>query len=313
MILQRAIIQEIKTEYPYHLDVLRLDLLDTEISGNKWYKLKYNLEEARRLGNTKIVTFGGAYSNHIAAFAAACKKFGFAAVGVIRGEKQNEFNGTLAEAARNGMELHFVSREEYNSKHTGSFRDKLRSIFGEHYLIPEGGNNKEGVKGCAEILNEDYTHDYIFSACGTGATYAGLVTSSNKDQNVIGISVLKGENTIVGDVREMLKEYSPANDVRLSGNEALQKHIVDEHCVTNMYSFKGYASYDPEWYNFKVEFEKQYGIPLDYIYTSKLMYAVFDLMKRKKLKPDAKILVVHSGGLQGNPGFEKRYHLTPSL
>ncbi|MBL7932222.1 MAG: pyridoxal-phosphate dependent enzyme [Bacteroidia bacterium] len=313
MIAQRAIIQELKTEYLYHLAVLRLDLLDPEISGNKWFKLKRNLDEARRLGHTKILTFGGAYSNHIAAFAAACKRFGFSSVGVIRGEKQVETNETLARALHDGMHLHYVSREDYKLKEEKKFLNDLHRKFGQYYLIPEGGNNLQGILGCAEILSGQKNYDYVICACGTGATFAGLCISSGEAQKIIGISVLKGENKMVDEVRQTLHAFDKAKHKKILGNEILQEDVLNENCIINSYAFKGYASFDPDWYHFKTRFEHTHNIPLDYVYTSKMMYAVFALLENKKFRPDARILIVHSGGLQGNKGFETRYHLTPSL
>lgn len=313
MISQRAIIESVETAYPYKLEVMRLDLLDPEISGNKWFKLKFNLDEAKRQGFTRILTFGGAYSNHIAACAAACKRYGIDCIGVIRGTQQAPLNQTLLKAKNDGMQLYFVSRDEYKERRGLAFQNKLKAIFGESYLIPEGGNNIEGLRGCTEILDQNKRYDYVFCACGTGTTYAGLLVSSPRGQCVVGISVLKGENTLVEDVRRMLDSFDPANTIRLSGNDAIDSDILNQHCIINSYAFKGYASFDSEWYNFKTEFEAKNKIPLDYVYTSKMMFAVFDLMKKGKLKANSEILVIHSGGLQGNSGFEQRYHLKPSL
>lgn len=313
MILGKPIIQRLAGEFPVVVDVLRLDLLDPEISGNKWYKLNFNLLQAKREGLSKILTFGGAHSNHIAATAAACQRAGLSSIGVIRGEPGSALNQTLARAKEQGMTLYFVDRELYQHKNDPDFLKTLGARFGEFYLIPEGGNNEQGLLGCREILQPEMDHDYVFCAVGTGTTFAGLVASAQTRQRVVGISVLKGENKLVHEVNERLHMFPGTAAIKVYGNEALQQEVLDQHCLSNHYCFRGYASCDPVWLSFKSKFEEEHQIPLDYVYTSKLMYAVFDLMKSGKLRKGSKVLIVHSGGLQGNPGFEARYHLKPSL
>jgi 1-aminocyclopropane-1-carboxylate deaminase len=307
------IIQHLKTENNYHVDMLRLDLIDTEISGNKWFKLKNNLQNARNQSHETIITFGGAFSNHIASTAAACKKFNFNAVGIIRGEETNETNPTLVQAKKNGMQLHFVSRELYSQKEEDGFKLYLEKHFGRHYLIPEGGNNSAGVLGCSEILKNEWEYDYILSACGTGATYAGLMASLKPHQIVIGISVLKGTNDLPRETEELFHCVFSKKEDKIYGNDALAGDVIKNNCICNTYAFNGYAGYHKDVIAFKASFEHTYKIPLDHVYTSKLLYALFDLMEKKKLGQEAKILVIHCGGLQGNRGFEERYHLSPSL
>ncbi|MBA3682019.1 MAG: pyridoxal-phosphate dependent enzyme [Bacteroidetes bacterium] len=291
------------------IEVLRLDLIDPEISGNKWFKLKKNLRKARQDEQKTVVTFGGAFSNHIAATAAACKVARLNSIGVIRGEQTEILNSTLQTAKEKGMQLYFVDRETYAKKETVEFKKHLSNKFGPHYLIPEGGNNKEGVLGCMEILKPEWDHDYVFCACGTATTYAGLVASAKPGQKVIGISVLKGENVLVDDAKKQLKNCFPEQEFTINGNEELQNESVEDNCISNNYSFNGYAKMDPELISFKKEFEDDFNIPLDHIYTNKLVYAVFDLIKKKKVKMNSKIMLVHSGGLQGNKGFEERYKI----
>lgn len=309
----KAIVQNLPIDLPYRLDVLRLDLLDPEISGNKWFKLKRNLQRAEELGYRSLLTFGGAHSNHIAATAAACKRKGINCIAVIRGEKPAILNPTLIRASELGMQLHFVNRQTYKDKNEAGFLRELKDRFGEFYLIPEGGNNREGFLGCTEILGSELKHDYIFCACGTGTTYAGLVAAARSGQCVIGISVLKGQNTLVNDVNTVLGQTGADSPLNVAGNEGIAEGPVVRHVLTNAYSFKGYASLEEEWLVHKKQFEKNYQVLLDYIYTSKMTYAVFDLMRSGKLKKGASILMVHSGGLQGNQAFEERYHLMPSL
>ena len=308
MFANQPILQNLHIEQPYQLDVLRLDLLDEEISGNKWYKLQYNLTKAVEEKHHTIITFGGAYSNHIAATAAFTKKKGLQSIGIIRGDAGSE-NPTLKKAKENGMTLHFVSREFYKQKNEPLFSDYLHQHFGKHYLIPEGGNNTEGLLGCTHILQDEFEYDYVLCACGTGTTFAGIVASCKKTIKVIGINVLKGKNRMPDDVTKLLEQSNFSGSYKINGNEEVSKTHIENHCLTNEYCFSGYAGYDEELIKFKAEFEKQHNIPLDYVYTNKLFYAAFDLIKNNKFKPQSKILVIHSGGIQGNTGFENRYHL----
>ena len=262
------------------VSVLRLDLIHPEISGNKWFKLKYNLEEAKRLGHDTILTYGGAFSNHIHATAVACKQTGFKSIGIIRGEKSSLTNHTLSDAAANGMKLFFVSREDYNQKNNPEYIKSLTEKFGKFYLVPEGGDNELGMKGCEEILPPENDFEMIMCACGTGTTFRGISNSLKPFQKIIGISVLKG----TGELNS------------LAG-------------VNPDYHFGGYAKHTNELLEFKKNFETQNHIPLDYVYTSKLFYAANDLINSGKL--GGKILIVHSGGLQGNRGYEDRYALNP--
>lgn len=283
MIQYTPIIQKIKLTGK-EVSVLRLDLIHPQISGNKWFKLKYNLEKAREQGKNTILTFGGAFSNHILAAAVACKEFGFKSVGVIRGEKESGNNATLSEAKKHGMQFMFVSREDYKQKDDGVFIDGFRNWFGNFYVIPEGGNNELGIKGCEEILPKENDFDLIFSACGTGTTFKGIKNSLKADQNIIGINVLKGEGDMTSENSEILTDYH----------------------------FGGYAKHTNELLEFKNKFEKESNIPLDYVYTAKLFFAVNDLISKNKIPSNKKILVIHSGGLQGNKGYEERYRLIPN-
>lgn len=262
--------------------VLRLDLIHPQISGNKWFKLKYNLEAAKQ-GRDTILTFGGAFSNHIHATAVACKVFGLKSIGVIRGEQTADKNSTLSEASQFGMQLVFVSREDYSRKEDESYINELHKQLGDFYLVPEGGNNDLGAKGCEEILPPGNDFDIIFCACGTGATFKGISRSLQKYQKIYGISVLKGD----GELNAIPNVYSD-------------------------YHFGGYAKHTPELLSLKEVFEREYNIPLDYIYTAKLCYAVNDLASKNKIPANSKVLIVHSGGLQGNKGYEERYRLMPS-
>ena len=268
-----------------NISILRLDLIHPEISGNKWFKLKYNLEQAKAENKSCIITFGGAYSNHIAATAFACKEFGIKCIGIIRGEQITEDNETIFAAKKNGMEIITVSREEYKLKRTEEYLKALALKYPDSYIVPEGGDNEFGEKGCEEILNQE-TNIYtkIFCASGTQTTFNGIANSLQNSQELIGINVLKFEA------------------------KSNKKNAV----ILNKYHFGGYAKHTKELLNFKQLFEEKYAIPLDYIYTSKLCYAVFDMIDKKAISENDKILIIHSGGLQGNLGYEKRYNLNPN-
>jgi 1-aminocyclopropane-1-carboxylate deaminase len=305
------IIQNLKNEHSHQLDILRLDLIDSEISGNKWFKLKKNLEKAIFESKKLIITHGGAFSNHIAATAAACKKYNLKCVGVIRGDETDELNSTLSLAKENGMMLYFVNRETYAKKNTEEFKKHLQEKFGEYYLIPEGGNNEEGVKGCFEIVKREWDYDYVVCACGTATTYAGILASKKENQIIIGISVLKGENKLPSETQALLQKITLNKTSIISNNQALQKETLEENCILNSYSFNGYAKFNQQLVDFKNNFENTYGIILDHIYTTKLLFGIYDLINQKKLRPNTSILVIHSGGLQGNDAFDQRYHLSP--
>lgn len=269
----------------YTLHLKREDLLHPEMSGNKFRKLKYNLVEAQEQGKDTLLTFGGAYSNHIAAVAAAGKEFGFKTIGIIRGEELAEkrpLNPTLAFAEACGMKLHFISREEYRRKEDPNFLEALKTKFGDFYLLPEGGTNALAVKGCVEILKDsDFEYDYVCTAVGTGGTLVGIIEASKEYQKIIGFSVLQGDFQT-----SEIQKYSHKKNFE----------------ITDFYSFGGYGKIDEELIRFINRFREMTLIPLDPIYTGKMMYGVLDLLKRKYFKKNSRILAVHSGGLQGIAG-----------
>jgi len=306
MLTYTPFIQPLQVNFPCQLDVLRLDKIHENISGNKWFKLKYNLQKAQEKNVNTIITFGGAYSNHIAATASACKLFNIKSVGIIRGE-ENVLNPTLIEAKENGMLLEFVSREVYSQKTEQSFKDYLQTKYGNHLLIPEGGNNCEGILGCREIIKSEWDYDYILCACGTATTFAGIVSTIRSKTTVIGISVLKGENKLPNDVKKILLEMYPQKKYSINGNEELENEIISQNCILSNYSFNGYANYYQPLVDFKNDFESKHSIPLDYVYTNKIFFAAFDLIAKQKFRENSKILIIHSGGLQGNKGFEQRF------
>ncbi|HQQ94037.1 MAG TPA: pyridoxal-phosphate dependent enzyme [Bacteroidia bacterium] len=290
----------------YRVDILRLDRMHPLVSGNKWYKLKYNLQELKSSGKKTLITFGGAYSNHIAATAATCHAFGIPVQAFIRGEDQAD-NPTLAKARESGMKLHFLSRAEYAKKDDPGYIEALHKRFSDAYIVPEGGSNQLGIKGCTDILKDVPVYDYVFCACGTGSTFAGLLRSEKIARALIGVSVLKGENTLPMDITENLMRMDPGHRYNILGNEILDGPVITEHGITNRYAFSGYAGFDKSLLKFKLNFEKQFGIVLDHVYTVKMAYAAFDLLQTGRLQKQSSVLLIHSGGLQGNIGFEKRY------
>ena len=269
--------------------IKRIDLNHNYISGNKLYKLKYNITEAKKKGYKKILTFGGAYSNHIVATAYLGKKEGFNTIGIIRGEKNLPLNASLQNAYDNEMNLKYINRRDYRLKDTDSFINKLKCEFGNFYLIPEGGTNFLGVKGASEILSNDNNYNYVCCPVGTGGTIAGIINSSNINQIILGFSALK--NTI--DVKRNIKLYTKKQNWKLFSR----------------YSCGGYAKISKKLIKFINEFNINCGVPLDVIYTGKMMMGLFDMVERDFFKPKSKILVVHTGGLQGNKGMNQRLKL----
>lgn len=303
MLVYEPLVETVALNPRYHTDVLRLDRLDRELGGNKWFKLKYNLEAASRQGKKQLLTFGGAFSNHIAATAAAGQRFGFATVGVIRGE-DDPLNPTLRRARELGMQLHFVTRNTYTQKHQSTLLAQLQQHFGDFYTIPEGGSNLPGIQGCCEILQPHWNYDFVLCACGTASTYCGLLLSAPSHTRVVGLSVLKGNNLLPAQVQQWLQQMG---QTELSVQDHVDHDLISSHCITNTYALGGYAAYDPELVTFKRRFEAEFGIPLDHVYTAKLFYGARQLFAHQKFPLGARLLLVHSGGLQGNAGFERRF------
>ena len=269
-----------------HLTIKREDLLGDGISGNKLRKLKYNVAKAKAVGYTKIVTFGGAYSNHILAASYIKKNYGIDVIGVIRGEElidKIKENPTLSKAQENGMQFHFVSREKYREKMSLGFLNELKDELGDFYLLPEGGTNDLAIKGCEEILTiEDKNFDFICCAVGTGGTIAGLINASTKNQKVIGFSALKGD---------FLKDDVVALVTKMNWE------------IQTDYHFGGYAKITTELVSFINEFKSETGIQLDPIYNGKMMFGIYDLMKKGYFPENTSILAIHTGGLQAIEGM----------
>ena len=291
----KAVLQEIEdpivTVKGIRLYLKREDLLHPQISGNKWRKLKYNLQEAKNQGLNQLLTFGGAYSNHIYATAAAAKEAGLGCIGIIRGEETQPLNPTLAFAKSCGMKLHYVSRSEYRDKSNQEFREKLKERFGEFYLVPEGGSNSLAVKGCKEILDDvSLSLDVICVPVGTGGTMAGLIAST--DKRVLGFSALRGD-FLKDEVKSLLENSGETDKSNWSIN-------TDFH-------FGGYAKINEELIEFIREFKSKHGVLLDPIYSGKMMFGLYNLIEADYFKPGSTIMAIHTGGLQGWDGIKERF------
>ncbi|MBJ7880232.1 pyridoxal-phosphate dependent enzyme [Gelidibacter salicanalis] len=264
----------------------REDRIHPHISGNKYRKLKYNIVQAKSEGRQTLLTFGGAYSNHISAVAVVGKEFGFKTIGVIRGEELIDkvaTNPTLQFAQQCGMSFKFVSREVFRFKTSESFIEKLKKEFGEFYLIPEGGTNDLAIKGCEEMLSEDdFDYDYICCSVGTGGTISGIINASKPHQKILGFPALKGDF-----LQEEISKFA----------QNLNWQLITE------YHFGGYAKINTELISFMNQFKTDFDIPLDPVYTGKLMFGVMDLMRQGYFPEHSKILVIHTGGLQGVLGM----------
>lgn len=270
----------------YSLYIKREDLLHPHVSGNKFRKLYYNLQKAKEDHYSTLLTFGGAFSNHILAVAAAGKENGMKTIGVIRGEELREkvsSNPTLNKASEFGMVFDFVSREDYRKKNEEAFLQRLKEQFGDFFLLPEGVTNNLAVKGCEEILKEiDADFDFICCAVGTGGTISGIINSSKVSQQVLGFPALKGDFL----------------------NEDICKFVTQSNwgLVTD-YHFGGYAKVTEGLVEFINNFYQKFQVPLDPIYTGKMAFGVLDLIEKKKFPKGSKILMIHTGGLQGIAGM----------
>jgi len=262
--------------------VLRIDKIHPIISGNKWFKLKYYLEEAKALNKECIATFGGAYSNHIIATAAAGEFFNLQTAGIIRGERPSTLSPTLKQAVDHGMNLFFVTREQYAQKILPPEIRHQEQI----YLINEGGYGPIGVKGAAEILNHCETDNYSHIACavGTSTMMSGLIKASGPSTEIIGIPVLRDKTNLENALLQLLSPEMKTKKFQL----------------IHEYHFGGYAKCNAELISFMNDVYKDAGIPTDFVYTGKLFFGIFDLIRNNFFPAGSRLLVVHSGGLQGN-------------
>ena len=283
--------QDIPIVFPNNvtLHIKREDLIHPIVSGNKFRKLKYNLLEAKEQKKQILLTFGGAFSNHIAAVAYAGQQNGLKTIGIIRGDElksQESLNPTLLFSKSCGMEFEFVSREVYRLKSEESYIHNLRSRFGDFYLVPEGGTNQLAVRGCQEILTaQDFSFDFICCAIGTGGTIAGIINSCQSHQKILGFPALKGDFL--------------SDEIRIFAQKSNWELITDYH-------FGGYGKVNEDLIVFINHFLSTTKIPLDPIYTGKMVYGVLDLIANNYFPAGSKILMIHTGGLQGNQGMNEK-------
>ncbi|MEQ1739604.1 MAG: pyridoxal-phosphate dependent enzyme [Methyloglobulus sp.] len=269
-----------------NLWIKRDDLLHPIISGNKWRKLKYNLDHALSLGIDTLISMGGTYSNHLHALAYSGKMLGLKTIGIIRGERTSSLTPTLQDMENWGMELRFISRSAYREYRNYKQHDDLPGIKPNQYWLPEGGANKLALKGIAELVDEiDIPYDALCVACGTGATLAGLINTLPKQQSVLGFAALKSASFLASDVQSLL--FGEFNNWEI---------FLDYH-------FGGFAKLKPELALFMNQFEQKTSIPLEPVYTGKMLYGIYDLIAKGYFKPEEHIIALHTGGLQGKRGY----------
>ncbi len=272
------------------LAILRIDKIHPIISGNKLFKLQYLLQQANQKPEQKVITFGGAYSNHLLATAFACQQNNLNCIGIVRGERPALFSHTLKDCLQFGMELHFISRQEYNKKEEPDFLVQLKEQWHAAIIIPEGGYHPLGAKGAAAINNyieADTTH--IACATGTATTLAGLVAAAKPNQQVLAYPVLKGCTDTLARLAFLNKSLP----------QPQQLHIE------TAYHFGGYAKHTPTLIAFMNQLYQQHQLPTDFVYTAKMMYGVLDMIKNDFFKAGSNIVCVHTGGLQGNLSLQK--------
>ncbi|NDP27565.1 MAG: 1-aminocyclopropane-1-carboxylate deaminase/D-cysteine desulfhydrase [Flavobacterium sp.] len=287
IVLQEILTQKILLSHNnISVFIRREDLIHPFISGNKFRKLKYNLVQAKLENQETLLTFGGAFSNHIAAVAYAGKQYGFKTIGIIRGDELESKifeNPTLKFAQECGMQFKFVTRESYRHKTETHFIANLKHEYGDFYLVPEGGTNKFAVKGCEEILSRnDSEYNYICTAVGTGGTISGIINSVLPHQKVLGFPALKGD-FLKEDIRKFARNQN--------------------WTLINEYHFGGYGKVNPELIAFINQFYLENQVPLDPIYTGKMVFGVMDLINKNYFPENSKILLIHTGGLQGIAGM----------
>lgn len=302
MDVKRSILQEIKVESfknrGISLLIKRDDLIDSEISGNKWRKLKYNIELCHSKKKEGILTFGGAFSNHLVATAAACKRVNLKSIGMVRGEELNpESNSTLKRCVELGMELVFISREEYALRNDKALHETIGADYPSFQIVNEGGANYYGMIGCQEIMTEiEEVIDHVFVAQGTTTTSCGILFGLKDHQKMHVVPVLKGFDSMA----EMSELFWKTGIDKETVNDLLERVIVhpDAH-------FGGYAKFTPELIDFIRSFYVEFDIQLDPVYTGK---AMFELMRQLESPSfdNSKVLFIHTGGLQGIPGIEEQ-------
>ncbi len=290
-------------EYQVKVWMKREELNHPSVQGNKLHKLKLNIQEAARQQKDTLLTFGGAYSNHIAATAAAAKQLGFKSIGFIRGDElalsPNKWSSTLKLAQQNGMILHFINRRDYREKNRPDILQKLQDEFPQAYIIPEGGSNILAVQGFESLMSDiemqcpDWTQ--LYTAVGTGGTLAGLVSFAklNTNRNILGIATLKNADYLIPKITQWILQST-------------EHTSVNHWQLLTQYHMGGYAKKTAELLHQRSDFESAFGIDLDPIYTAKMVMAFYDQLHKNLIKPGSKVVLLHTGGLQGTTLFHKR-------
>ena len=298
--LQKVALKELEAKN-IDLYIKRDDMIHPDVSGNKWRKLKFNIQQARFKGRNKIITFGGAHSNHIAATAKAAEIYGLESIGIIRGEDADFNNKTLSFARSCGMKLIAVSRSEYRNSDTWDYKESLKQKFGNFYLIPQGGANFYGVNGCIEIMSEiegELNPDALFVPCGTATTLSGMILGNKNQRKIFGVSALKGGDFLMDDVRKNLMSV-------YSDKETVNYSLRNVSLLTD-YHFGGFAKVNRELIAVIRNFYEQTGIKLEPIYTSKTVFAMLEKVRAKHNKMPEKWVLIHTGGLQGIAAMEEK-------
>ncbi|OUS32450.1 cysteine desulfhydrase [Thalassotalea sp. 42_200_T64] len=282
------------TKHKVEVFIKRDDLIHPIISGNKWRKLKYNISAARKMGKTQILSFGGAYSNHIHALAYACKINNIKAIGIIRGEQHYQHNFTLSWASHWSMTLQFVDRKTYKLRHNEEFLAQLQQKYPNAYIIPEGGSNHLALPGVGEViteLNEQLEYDYLLTPVGSGGTLAGLINADQNQHKLLGIAVLKQDGYLTDEVNQLLAAHA-------SNFENWE--------ILNQFHRGGYGKYKTADTERILQFSQQAGVPFEPVYSGKMLLAFLDLLAQGYFQAGAKIVLLHTGGLQGLGGMAER-------
>lgn len=273
-----------------YLGIKRDDLLHPLIGGNKWRKLKYNLAHMQKVNKTELLTFGGAFSNHIHACAAAGKEFDIKTRAIIRGPQLDEDNPTIRFAKQCGMQLHVVNRIEYRQRHDEAYLQSLQVRFPNAFILPEGGTNEYALLGCKELVDSLPKHDYLICPTGSGGTLAGLIEGSKLNTQIIGIAVLKQAQYLKEEIKKLSSKAKNQNNWQL---------LTDFHGG-------GYGRFTPSLWQFCQDMQHTYNLPLEPVYSGKMMHALWQLIEQDYFAPGSKIIAVHTGGLQGLDGLKYR-------
>jgi 1-aminocyclopropane-1-carboxylate deaminase len=270
--------------------VIRLDKIHNEVSGNKLFKLHYFVEACLKTTHKTMITFGGAFSNHLVATAFLCKEKGIKCIGIVRGEEPVVLSHTLLRCKVLGMQLHFISRDVYKNIDTIEFLAELKNKYGACTMVPEGGYGIEGAKGASLIMNllEEEKYSHVCTCVGTATTLAGLLMNNKNNTTIIAVPAIKNMTDIEQRIQQ-LTSNSYKNNLSI---------FTDYH-------FGGYAKYNTELLVFMNQFYTDYKIPTDFVYTAKMMFSIMDKIKNGYFAKGSKIVCLHTGGLQGNASLPK--------